>query len=215
MKRRYPPVLIVVLAMWILVTVSTTVVMAYMFRKTPTVNNQFDPASVACQVNETFENDKKSNVTVANNGNITSYIRLRVITYWVDSKGNVVARSAPENKFIAASDANKNDETEYWLYDDNTWLYDESEQTFYCKTPVNATAYTPELLKLRGDFEGITLVKVTENVNGIEYTYHPVIEFIAEAIQSKPVPPAVEYDKSPISKWGITVDANGIITATP
>ena len=56
MKRRYPPVLIVVLAMWILVTVSTTVVMAYMFRKTPTVNNQFDPASMACQVNETFEN---------------------------------------------------------------------------------------------------------------------------------------------------------------
>lgn len=187
MKRRYPPVLIVVLAMWILVTVSTTAVMAYMFRKTPTVNNQFDPASVACQVNETFENDEKSNVTVENKGNIASYIRLRVITYWVDSKGNVVARTAPENQFSNTGD----------------WLYDADEQTFYYKQPVAAGASTAKL------YEGsITLDKVTENVNGIEYTYHPVIEFIAEAIQSKPA-------SAVTGKWGVTVGTNGIITATP
>ena len=194
MKRRYPPVLIVVLAMWILVTVSTTVVMAYMFRKTPTVNNQFDPASVACQVNETFENDKKSNVTVENKGNTASYIRLRVITYWVDSKGNVVARTAPKNQF---------GKTDGWSYNSGDWLYDAEEQTFYYTQPVAAGASTAKL------YEGsITLVKVTENVNGIEYTYHPVIEFIAEAIQSKPA-------SAVTGKWGVTVGANGIITATP
>lgn len=194
MKRRYPPVLIVVLAMWILVTVSTTVVMAYMFRKTPTVNNQFDPASVACQVNETFENDKKSNVTVENKGNIASYIRLRVITYWVDSKGNVVARSAPKNQF---------GKTDGWSYNTDDWLYDAEEQTFYYTQPVAAGASTAKL------YEGsITLDKVTENVNGIEYTYHPVIEFIAEAIQSKPA-------SAVTGKWGVTVGTNGIITTTP
>lgn len=191
MKRRYPPVLIVVLAMWILVTVSTTVVMAYMFRKTPTVNNQFDPASVACQVNETFENDEKSNVTVENKGNIASYIRLRVITYWVDSKGNVVARSAPKNQF---------GKTDGWSYNSGDWLYDTEEQTFYYTQPVAAGASTAKL------YEGsIILDKVTENVNGIEYTYHPVIEFIAEAIQSKPTSAVTD-------KWNITVGTTGNIT---
>lgn len=202
MKRRYPPVLIVVLAMWILVTVSTTVVMAYMFRKTPTVNNQFDPANVSCQIEETFTNQTtKTSVKVKNTSNIDSYIRLRVVTYWVDSKGNVVARTAPENKF---------GKTDGWNYNTDDWLYDSANQTFYHKAPVSPKAdknLTAELLK-----RSISLSIVEETVNGIRYTYHPVIEFIAEAIQSKPVPPAVEYDKSPISKWGVTVDATGIIT---
>ena len=193
MKRRYPPALIIALVLWILVAISTTVVVAYMFRKTPTVNNHFDPASVSCEVVEKFNGEIKTSVTVKNNGNIASYIRLRVITYWVDSKGNVVARSAPENKF--GKDGG-------WSYNTNAWLYDADEQTFYCRTPVAATASTPELLK-----GSITLEKVTEYVNGIQYTYHPVIEFIAEAIQSKPT-------SAVTGKWGVTLTGD-IITATP
>ena len=203
MKRRYPPSFLIAAVLLILVMITTSAVVAYMFRKSTEVDNQFDPASVTCKIEEKFENNIKKSVKVNNTGNITSYIRLRVVTYWVDSKGNVVARNSPPNEFGGK-----------WLYDTANWLYDADNQTFYCKTPVAKTDSTPELLKLQAAFTGIKLDKVTEKVNNIEYTYHPVVEFIAEAIQSEPA----GADCPAARKWGVTVSSvDGVyqITAGP
>ena len=194
MKRRYPPSFLIAAVLLILVMITTSAVVAYMFRKSTEVDNQFDPARVTCEIEEDFKDNIKTSVKVKNTGNITSYIRLRVVTYWVDSKGNVVARNSPANKFGGD-----------WKYDTANWLYDAANQTFYCKTPVAKTVSTPELFAQ--GFSGIELKKETEMVNNIEYTYHPVVEFIAEAIQSEPFNAAdpTNVDCPAAKKWGVTV----------
>ena len=69
---------------------------------------------------------------------------------------------------------------------------------YYYNKPV-ASGETPET-KLIGD-TGITLVEYTDADGGKQ-----VIEVIAEAIQSVPTSVVAE-------KWGVTVDANGVISA--
>lgn len=169
------------------VLVSLTSVMAYMFKRSEILDNQFVPASVQCAVTEVFENDTKTSVKVQNTGDIEAYIRLRIVTYWQDSKGNAVAITAPEIKF-----------DDDWKYDTDNWIYDEDEKTFYHKTPVAANGLTSELLAK--DFEGIKLEKRTEIFNGEKYTYHPVITFVAEAIQSKPT--------AAVLQWKVTLDGD-------
>ena len=169
------------------VLVSLTSVMAYMFKRSEILDNQFVPASVQCAVTEVFENDTKTSVKVQNTGDIEAYIRLRIVTYWQDSKGNAVAITAPEIKF-----------DDDWEYDTDNWIYDEDEKTFYHKTPVAANGLTSELLAK--DFEGIKLEKRTEIFNGEKYTYHPVITFVAEAIQSKPT--------AAVLQWKVTLDGD-------
>lgn len=169
------------------VLVSLTSVMAYMFKRSEILDNQFVPASVQCAVTEVFENDTKTSVKVQNTGDIEAYIRLRIVTYWQDSKGNAVAITAPEIKF-----------DDDWKYDTDNWIYDEDEKTFYHKTPVAANGLTSELLAK--EFEGIKLEKRTKIFNGETYTYHPVITFVAEAIQSKPT--------AAVLQWKVTLDGD-------
>ena len=192
------PKLLVFLVLFVVVAVvaaSTFAVVAYMIRRSEQLQNEFIPASVECLVEENFQAEKKTSVTVQNTGNIEAYVRLRLVTYWQDSKGFVVGRSSPEVQFGNG-----------WNYDTDKWIYDAKEKTLYYKLPVAAGQSTTDLLKLTNQFTGIHIEKVVENVNGIVYTYHPVVEFIAEAIQSQP--------KNAVSdKWHVTVGADGTITA--
>ena len=157
-----------------------------MLRESSDITNVFVPANVDCEVIEIFEDNKKTSIKVENKSNIKTYIRLRVVAYWQDSKGNVVARTSPEIKFGSN-----------WQYDTENWFYDSIEKTFYHKSPVLAGDLTSELLK-----NSIVLNAVTEDVNGVEFTYHPVITFIAEAVQAEP-------NGAVTDAWGISVDSNG------
>ena len=56
------------------VLVSLTSVMAYMFKRSEILDNQFVPASVQCAVTEVFENDTKTSVKVQNTGDIEAYM---------------------------------------------------------------------------------------------------------------------------------------------
>lgn len=192
-KNKVLTILIITIAA-VVALISISVVVAYMFKQSPEFNNEFVPAVVDCKVVETFVESKKTSVKVENTGNIRSYIRLRVVTYWQDSKGNPVARTSPEIEFGTQ-----------WKYDESEWIYDEENKTFYHKAPVDAGKETSELLALGSDFSGIQLSPVVEEVSGVNYTYHPVIVFIAEAIQSEP--------GSAVKKWDVTVDSAGNITA--
>ena len=194
MKKTKVLTILIITIVAVVALISISVVVAYMFKQSPEFNNEFVPAVVDCKVVETFEENKKTSVKVENTGNIESYIRLRVVTYWQDSKGNPVARTSPEIKF----------DTE-WKYDASKWIYDEANNTFYHKTPVDAGYKTSELLTLGSGFDGIQMSSVEEVVGGVKYTYHPVIVFIAEAIQSEP--------DNAVEKWDVTVDSAGNITA--
>ena len=91
-----------------------------------------------------------------------------------------------------------------WKYDDTNWLYDAEEQTFYCKKPVGVGEETAELLKLQDTFQGIQLTPKTETYNGVDFVYYPVMEFVAEAIQSQP-------GKAVTESWKVTLDGEGNI----
>ncbi len=132
-------------------------VFAYMFRRTEYKDNEFTPANVACKVVEEFNGVRKASIQVQNTGNIDAYLRVRLVSYWVDADGNIVAKPSamPEINMAAG-----------WIKGANN--------TYYYTKPVGPSAHTGSLLS-----SPITLEK---DENG----YMQVIEVFAEAIQSKP-----------------------------
>ena len=191
-KTRSTKFLTVLAAVIVLVLVVTSIsaVVAYMIKKSDDVKNTFVPANIDFYVAETFDGEVKSSVKIQNKSNIEAYLRVRVVTYWEDSKGNVVARGkAPEIKFGSA-----------WTYNSTYWIYDKAEYTFYYKSSVLSGDTTSELLGT-----SIEMHAETVTLNGIDFTYHPVIEFVVEGIQANPKNAVTE-------SWGVTLDSDGKIT---
>ena len=84
--------MIAAVALLALCAVIVPVVYAFMFRESTKLENTYIPATVTCEVHETMKNGAKTEITVQNTGNVDAYIRVRLIYYWQDSKGNIVAR---------------------------------------------------------------------------------------------------------------------------
>ena len=149
--------LIILIASLVVSLILCGTVLAYMFKQTEYKNNEFIPANVSCKVVEEFNGKQKTSIKVQNTGNIDAYLRVRFVSYWVDSDGNVVAKpsSMPEINMAAG-----------WLKGENN--------TYYYKTPVSPTNQTESLLS-----SPITLQKDADG-------YMQVIDVFAEAIQSKP-----------------------------
>lgn len=62
---------------------------AFLIDKTNPVKNAFVPSKVTCEVKETFDGTTKTNVQIKNTGDIPAYIRVALVTYFVDGEGNV------------------------------------------------------------------------------------------------------------------------------
>lgn len=131
---------------------------ALMFRQTQKLENQFDTAYVDCELSEVFDGSSKTSITVKNTGNIPAYIRVRFVTYWVDSEGNIVGKAPAPDLNVNSTDV---------------WIADTDGRTFYCEAPVAPGEDTPELLEAP-----IVLAQDGE--------YLQVIEVFADAIQSEP-----------------------------
>lgn len=71
----------------LLLTVAVSGTIAYLVTNAGPVENQFTYGKVSSQVNETFANNVKSNVTISNTGNVDAYIRAAIVVTWKDSKG--------------------------------------------------------------------------------------------------------------------------------
>ena len=154
MKRKVLISIIIVPSLVLVLLCGTA--FALMFRQTELLNNQFDPAVVDCAVDEKFNGTQKSEITVENTGNIDAYLRLRLVTYWVDSNGNIVYK--PSQTLTVSP-------TEDWIAG--------SDNTYYYPHPIAPDASTPNLLE-----EPLILVE--------EDGYFQVVEVFADAIQSKP-----------------------------
>ncbi len=181
----------------VIVVTSISAVVAYMIKKSDDVKNTFIPAKIDYNVVENFDNEIKTSVKVQSTSNVDTYIRVKVITYWKDSKGNIVGRTSPEVGFGA-------DNSGAWKYNTQYWLYDATNQTFYYKTPLAPHATTDDILNLEDAFTGIELESVTVG-DTVKFTYHPVVTFIVEGIQANP-------QKAVTESWGVTLDSNGNIT---
>lgn len=132
-------------------------VLAYMFRQTEYVDNQFTPAEVSCDVVEAFDGETKSSIRVQNTGNIDAYLRVRFVSYWVDADGNIVSKSSSMPDITLA----------------DSWIKG-SNNTYYYQDAVAPDKLTDNLLT--------SPIILEKDENG----YMQVIEVFAEAIQSKP-----------------------------
>lgn len=161
-------------------------VFAYMFRDTGNKDYDFHKATVQCELKETTDNPltQKKSITVESLSNVDTYVRVRLVTYWVqyDGEGNaqVVGRPSGAIEFT---------------YDSENWLKGENN-TYYYKKPLAPNETTADLI---ANGNVITLAIEDE-------IYYQVIDVFAEAIQAEPASAANEA-------WGVTIDSDGNISA--
>lgn len=143
--------------------------LAYIVTNTDPLTNVFQKTEVTCEVLENFEGKTKRNVNVQNTGDIDAYIRVKLISYRVNSDGDHIGGKAEIPTFTPG---------EGWIYDKGYYYY----------TKPVAPEAMPEV-DLIGD-DGITLkeyaLDYTETSRDVDGGKQ-VIEVMAEAIQSKPM----------------------------
>jgi len=185
MKNRKVKILLIGLCLASLVLICAGT-LAYMFRRTEFVNNDFTPAQVSCALQEKTDTGtqiatQKNSIQVQNTGNIPAYIRIRFVSYWVEANadsGAVVAKASAMPEISVGAG---------WIAGANN--------TYYYQSPIAPGALTPELL-------AAPIILAEED------GYLQVLEVFAEAIQAAPADAAEE-------SWQVSVDANGnIISAS-
>ena len=163
-------------------------VSAYMRKGTPTIENDFIPATVACRVNEDFNGQTKSNITVTNTGNYEEQVRVRLVSYWINDKGEVVFK---ESESVDISS----------ILNNADWMADTANNTYYYIRPIQTGQTTSSLLK---DGATITLKQDTDGTV-------QVIDVFAEAILA-----SVTVDgpaKTVTDAWGVTINGQGKSTS--
>lgn len=134
---------------------------AFLVAQSEPVQNNFTYAHVSCRIDEKFENGVKSDVKIQNTGDISAYIRARIVVTWKDTSGNVSAVPVKDTDYTITFNGEK------WTQQGDYW---------YCKTAVNPNGFTPEL---------ITECKKTGDATAPE-GYDLSVEILADAIQSEP-----------------------------
>ena len=124
------------------------------------VKNTFTPSQVACSVTEEFDGTTKSKVNVTNTGDTEAYIRVKLVTYRVNEKGQHIGGTATLPSFTRG---------ENWVAFGGYYYY--TKPVAAGATPANPLIGTP----------GIALKEYTDADGGKQ-----VIEVMAEAIQSQP-----------------------------
>lgn len=169
-KKNLKKILLALLAVSIIAAIGATA--AYMFKTSDKAQNNFVPAKVTCKVEEVFDEAAgiKKSVKAQNTGNIDAYLRVRLVSYWVDDNGDIVGKPSeiPTPEYNTAA-----------------WDYDEKNFTYYCKTPIAPNGLTPELLA-----NDAQIVLQTSTLD--DKPVYQVVEVIAEAIQANPKTAAEE-----------------------
>lgn len=108
--------------------------LAYLATQTGQVQNTFEPAYVTSEVNETFENNVKSDVTIKNTGNVSAYIRAAIVVTWKDAAGKTTLPEKPELG------------TDYTLTINESAWNKGDDGYYYCKQPVASNTESAVLI---------------------------------------------------------------------
>lgn len=155
--------------------------LAWLTANSGPVTNTFTPAQVSCEVDETFQNNVKSAVSIKNTSNIDAYIRAYVVVTWKDAQGNVYGKPVKD--------------TDYTIeYATGTGWDKGSDGYYYYTSPVVAN----------DGLTGVLITKCEPVADKAPAGYDLSVEIIAEAIQSLPTTTVT-------SVWPVTVDANGAL----
>lgn len=122
-------------------------------------SNTFLPAEVTCRVEENFSGREKTSIVLRNTGNISAFLRLRLVTYRVNEQGDRIGGTAEIPSFSLG---------EGWLA--------AADGCYYYERPVAAGGLTGNLLA-----QSLPLTAYADADGGVQ-----VIEVVAEAIQSVP-----------------------------
>lgn len=158
-NKRKSIIVLVALALLFMTGVGTT--LAFLVDKTEEVENTFTPSKVACEVDETFTNNVKSDVKIKNTGDTDAYIRATAVITWQDSAGNVYGVAPVVDK-------------DYTIAYGNGWIVG-SDGYYYYPSAVAPASSTTNL---------INRCTVIGSAPKEGYTLH--VEILAQGIQSVP-----------------------------
>ena len=176
-------VIVLAIAVVLLLSATVTGTLMYLVSKTTAVTNTFEPATVTCEVQENFDGTVKKDVTVKNTSNIDAYLRVKLVTYRVNDKGERIGGTAAIPSFTPG---------EGWFEKDGFYYYN--------KPGAPDAKPATDLI----GSSGITLKEYTDADGGRQ-----VIEVIAEAIQSVPTSVVKEYWNVTVDANGVISAPSG------
>ena len=145
--------------------------LAFMFKKAEKTN-RFIPAEVSCAVREKTDGSEvtgiaavgseKSDIRVENTGNVREFLRLKMVSYYVDANGDIVGTVSSQYPTLSLK---------------NGWIAG-ANHTYYYPFPTDPGGMTEILC------EPFSLGQ-TQLADG--KTVYQVIEVIAEAVQAEPI----------------------------
>lgn len=159
---------------------------AYIIASTGETKNEFTPGKVACEVQETFENNIKSDVFIKNTGNTEAFIRAYINVRW-EADG-----STAESQIVSAVQPAAGSDYELVLAENGAW-FKGSDGFYYHKAPVDPLASTEKLI------ESCRQLAAASVPEGCTLS----VEIVASAIQASPETVVAE-------SWKVKV-ANGQI----
>ena len=169
MSKRIKHLLIAAATLCIAAAVGLT--LAFMFKKAEKTN-RFIPAEVSCAVREKMDGNEvngtdavggeKSDIRVENTGNVREFLRLKMVSYYVDANGDIVGTVSSQYPTLSLK---------------NGWIAG-ANHTFYYPYPVEPGKATEILC------EPFSLGQM-QLADG--KTVYQVIEVIAEAVQAEPI----------------------------
>ena len=160
MKRMKRKSLLLLAGIALLLAAAVGLTSAYLIARTDSVENVFDPGNVSIEVNETFANGVKSNVTLKNTGNVTARIRTKIVVTWKDEAGNVSAVAPVQDTDYQMTMGSG------WTLKDGTWV---------CDTAVAPGASTPVLI-----------ASCEATAGRAPEGYGLSVEILGEAVQNEP-----------------------------
>ncbi len=161
-----------------LLTLTVGGTVAYLVASTDNVVNTFTPSHVDCTVDEVFNDNTKTSVTVTNTSDINAYLRVKLVTYRVNEDGNHIGGTAGIPSFTLGEN--------WFKYGDY----------YYYTKPVAPGSSTPSLIA----GNGLTLQGRYDDADGGKQA----IDVMAEAIQSVPDKAVGEAWKVTIAPGSVT-----------
>lgn len=167
--------MVIATALLLALAISGTV--AWLTTKDKPITNTFNPSKVACEVTESFNGTVKSSVNVKNTGDIDAYIRVKLVTYRTNEKGQHIGGTAEIPTFAPGAG---------WVAYNGYYYYTK---------PVAPNAQPEKAL-----IDSMTLNGAYDDADGGKQA----IDVMAEAIQSVPAKAVGEAWGVTISEGSVT-----------
>ena len=154
---------------------------------TSPVENNLDPVVVTCEVDETFDGETKSDVSVKNTGDVPAFIRVKVLLNWTDSDGYETWFAGSSDYGVSttlASPLNWTNANGSSAINDGYWYYNGIVQP--------------------GDNTDVLISSITENLSAAaaaDPRYRLKVTVLAEALQAAPMDAAEQ-------SWGMTYNGS-------